>query len=79
MAHLLDTKTSTFLALLGNGHRFRVPPFQRDYAWEEEQWEDLWADLNELRAAAGRPGSAEKHYMGSIVLDEFLGRRVENH
>lgn len=69
MAHLLDTKTSTFLALLGNGHRFRVPPFQRDYAWEEEQWEDLWADLNELRAAAGRPGSAEKHYMGSIVLE----------
>ncbi|HUX20652.1 MAG TPA: DUF262 domain-containing HNH endonuclease family protein [Spirochaetia bacterium] len=59
---LLNTRTSTFLDLLGNGKRFKVPAYQRDYSWEEEQWEDLWNDILELR------GDDDSHYMGALVL-----------
>jgi hypothetical protein len=62
--NLLGTATTTFQKLIGNGRLLRVPPFQRDYAWQEEQWDDLWRDLTELR---NRPDG--RHYMGSLVLE----------
>ena len=66
---LLDTRTSTFMELLGNGRRFKVPPFQRDYSWSEEQWEDLWNDILALRSAAD-----DRHYMGALVVEPVSDR-----
>ncbi|MBF0172513.1 MAG: DUF262 domain-containing protein [Magnetococcales bacterium] len=69
---LLETRTATLLDLLGNGKVYRVPPFQRDYSWKDEQWEDLWNDIIDIH------GRAEAyHYMGALVLEgqtdrEFL-------
>jgi uncharacterized protein with ParB-like and HNH nuclease domain len=61
--HLLDTRTSNFSDLIGNGKIYRVPTFQRDYSWREENWEDLWQDIQMLYE---NPDSS--HYMGAIVL-----------
>jgi hypothetical protein len=61
---LLNTSTATYLELIGNGRRYVVPPYQRDYSWDEEQWEDLWIDLTDM---AGRPD--ETHYMGALVVE----------
>lgn len=47
-SNLLKTTDVTFQELIGNGKKYRAPLFQRDYSWEEEQWEDLWNDINEL-------------------------------
>lgn len=63
-ANLLDTKTINFIELIGNGKAFEVPPFQRDYSWSEEQWEDLWNDIQSLRSDPD-----EQHYMGSLVVE----------
>jgi hypothetical protein len=41
---------------------FRVPDYQRGYAWEEQHWEDFLDDLELL------PDSKE-HYTGTLVLD----------
>lgn len=60
--NLLDTTTTTFGALMGNGKRYKVPDFQRDYSWKEEHWEELWLDIKSLSR------NTEIHYMGSIVL-----------
>ena len=70
--NLLNTRTTNFLELVGNGKIYRVPPYQRDYSWEEEQWEDLWNDIVELREK-----SDDRHYMGALVVEgksdrEFL-------
>ena len=70
--NLLNTRTTNLLELVGNGRIYRVPPYQRDYSWEEEQWEDLWNDILDLR---GRPD--DRHYMGALVVEgksdrEFL-------
>jgi hypothetical protein len=60
-SNLLYTSTSNLGALLGNGKVYRVPNFQRDYSWKEDEWEDLWNDI------LGLDGE-QVHYMGYIVL-----------
>ena len=47
--NVLNTATVNFLELIGNGKTYRVPPYQRDYAWTEEAWEDFWNDVLDLR------------------------------
>lgn len=71
-SNLLKTQDVTFLELIGNGKKYRVPSFQRDYAWEEEQWEDLWNDILELLSA---PGSF--HYMGALVVEATSDREFQ--
>ncbi|MCA3240900.1 MAG: DUF262 domain-containing protein [Rubrivivax sp.] len=68
-SNLLSTSTFTLLELIGNGRSYQVPPYQRDYSWTEEQWEDLWLDLAEL---ADDPDAI--HYMGAIVVEERSDR-----
>ncbi|MGK7902377.1 MAG: DUF262 domain-containing protein [Hormoscilla sp.] len=61
--NLLDTRTASLGDLIGNSKIYRVPLFQRDYSWEEENWEDLWQDIEALYK---EPSTS--HYMGAIVL-----------
>lgn len=60
--NLLDTRTTSFGDLIGNGKLYKVPDFQRDYSWQEEHWEDLWQDILVLTE------NDSSHYMGAIVL-----------
>ena len=53
--------------------RFDVPLFQRAYSWEEENWGDLWGDVERiardiLRAENGEQVLQGKHFLGAIVL-----------
>ncbi len=61
-SNLLDTKTFSFNEIIGNGKIYKVPPYQRDYSWDEDNWEDLWNDILSIYK------NNESHYMGSIVL-----------
>ena len=67
--NLLKTNDVTFLDLIGNGKKYHVPAFQRDYSWEQEQWEDLWNDIEELTAATDG-----RHYMGALVVESTSDR-----
>ena len=69
---MLNATTTTYLGLIGNGKRYRVQPYQQDYSWTEEEWEDLWNDVVDLHR---EPDS--RHYMGAVVVEaesdrEFL-------
>ena len=60
------------MELIGNGRSYSVPPYQRDYSWSEEEWEDLWNDIAGLTS-----GVQDHHFMGSLVIQgksdrEFL-------
>ena len=61
--NVLNTAAVNYLELIANGKTYRVPPCQRDYAWTEEEWEDLWNDILDLRR---QPES--RHYMGALVV-----------
>ncbi len=51
--------------LIGNGKTFKIPPYQRDYSWSEENWEDLW---NDIIAMMSKP--LERHFMGTLFIQE---------
>ena len=59
-----NTTNATFRQLLANGLTYHVPPFQRDYSWTEDEWDDLWQDILGLFEEDGEPA----HYMGYLVL-----------
>ncbi len=60
---LMEPSNQSFQELFSNGVKYTVPRFQRDYAWEQEQWEDLWVDIESLE-------EEHYHYMGYIVLQK---------
>lgn len=68
-ANLLDTRTVNYLELIGNGKYFSVPPYQRDYSWGTEEWDDLWADITEIRSTPDA-----RHYMGAVVVQADTDR-----
>ena len=59
-----NTRNDTYRKLMGNGLTYRIPRFQRDYSWTEEEWEDLWMDIQGVLDPGGEPA----HYMGYLVL-----------
>ena len=68
-----NTTNSTFRQLLGNGLNYRVPPFQRDYSWTEDEWDDLWHDLVGLF----EPDGELAHYLGYLVLQSSDSKRFD--
>jgi hypothetical protein len=59
-----NTKNDTYRKLMGNGLTYRIPRFQRDYSWGEDEWDDLWQDILGTIKDGGEPA----HYMGYLVL-----------
>ncbi|HIK46563.1 MAG TPA: DUF262 domain-containing protein [Leptolyngbyaceae cyanobacterium M65_K2018_010] len=68
-----NTTNATLRQLLGNGLTYHVPPFQRDYSWGEDEWDDLWQDITALFEADGEPA----HYMGYLVLQSSDSKRFD--
>ncbi len=67
-----NTANMTLRQLLGNGLTYHVPLFQRDYSWTQDEWEDLWQDIqNTLN------GSEPAHYMGYLVLQTQDQKRFD--
>lgn len=60
---LMEPKNENFNELIGGSNKYIVPRFQRDYAWDIDQWEDLWSDVTAL-------DDEGFHYMGYIVLQQ---------
>lgn len=50
------------LDTLFNSKLFRIPDYQRGYAWERRQWDDFWQDLNRL-------GDGRHHYTGQLTIE----------
>lgn len=59
-----NTSNQTLRQLLGNGLSYIVPRFQRDYSWTQDEWDDLWQDMQGTLSEYGEP----VHYMGYLVL-----------
>lgn len=68
-ANILNSREANYLEIIGNGKSYRVPPYQRDYSWSEEHWEDLWLDILELLK-----NREDRHYLGALVVEERSDR-----
>lgn len=62
MIGIQDSTTNHFGSLIRTGGKYIIPKFQRDYSWDNEQWDDLWQDIENMIAING------EHYMGYLVL-----------
>ena len=68
-----NTSNQTWRQLFGNGTTYSVPKFQRDYSWTEDQWDDLWQDIQDIMAVGSEPA----HYMGYLVLQSKNSKTFE--
>ncbi|SNR78542.1 Protein of unknown function [Puniceibacterium sediminis] len=72
-ATTFSTSNDTYKQLLAGGGVFQIPRFQRDYSWTEENWEDLWSDIDDLMQG----NDADAHYMGYLVLQPKPDRTLD--
>ena len=54
---------TTFRQLIEGTKQFIIPVFQRDYAWETANWQQLWNDISRVSTGSGDRG----HFIGSVV------------
>lgn len=57
----MDTQLQS-LSKIFTERLFRIPDYQRGYAWEEKQLRDFWNDINQLE-------SGKSHYTGVLTLE----------
>ncbi len=50
--------------LLRTGDTYVVPPYQRNYAWEEDQFSAYWSDISKTFL-----GDTREYFLGSIVIN----------
>ena len=55
-----------------NNRYYRIPDYQRGYAWSKVQLDDFWDDLNELE-------SGRIHYTGVLTLEDVTDSEKQNH
>jgi uncharacterized protein with ParB-like and HNH nuclease domain len=72
MKGIQNTSSKTYRQLMGNGLRYEIPKFQRDYTWEAEQWDDLWQDINALLS-----NEDNEHYLGYLVLQTINNKEFQ--
>ena len=48
---------------------FRIPDYQRGYAWEQRQLGELWDDISDIRH---EDGEYKKHYTGTIFVEKTV-------
>lgn len=66
----IDSKVRTINALFEN-NKFKVPFYQRDYAWKKDEIDDLWNDLMDVVE-----GYQDSHFFGQIVT--YSGEDVQD-
>ncbi len=70
--HKLEAHEVPLYKVFSSDYDFRIPDYQRPYAWQEEQAVQLLTDLDE---ALDR-GSEEPYFLGSVVLVKDMGTAV---
>lgn len=68
----MDAGIQTLSDLFASPVSYRIPVFQRPYAWtKERQWKPLWSDAKRIAEKLLAAKAGEKippHFMGAIVL-----------
>ena len=67
----MDANILTLKTLFGSAVSYRIPQFQRPYAWKkDDQWEPLWDDVCNVagKILERQDGKVPPHFMGAIVL-----------
>jgi hypothetical protein len=64
----MDAKDYLVNQVLGDGRRFMVPLYQRQYQWGEDRIIPFWEDVVAKADEATEGNSKFQHYMGALIL-----------
>ena len=64
ITQVIKATEQNLIAVFGDSYLFRIPPYQRPYAWTTEQVDELLDDL--LNAHKRDPKAP--YFLGSVVL-----------
>jgi len=64
----MDVAESTLKAILEGSKQYRVPLYQRPYAWKKANLRKLWDDISDL-VALRKANPEASHFTGTLVLD----------
>lgn len=64
MSSAISCQITSIGELLRSSGKLTVPPYQRNYAWEEENYSDLWEDILQTFN-----GTTDEYFLGSVVID----------
>lgn len=67
----LEAKNLPFSEIMSNGKSYLIPKFQRDYSWEDDQWSELWEDIEKMKE------NRIQHFMGYLVFQTTDGKAFE--
>ncbi len=73
----MEVQDSTILDVFSSGGKiqYRLPHFQREYAWEQRNWDMFFADVMALYDAEWHDlDDAPKHFLGTIVV-QYEGKQ----
>ena len=67
----VKSETIAVQQLFQDHHQSRVPFYQRTYVWDsrEDQWERLWADIQDKSDARVIGAQPAPHFLGAAVLE----------
>lgn len=64
----MDVAESTLKAILEGSKQYRVPLYQRPYAWKKANLRKLWDDITDL-VTLRKTNPEASHFTGTLVLD----------
>jgi hypothetical protein len=66
----MKSETITIQNIFQDRRQYCVPFYQRAYVWTlEDQWEQLWEDIQEKAESRLTDRKATPHFLGAVVLD----------
>ncbi len=64
MTTSISTRVTSLGSMLRGRETFIVPPYQRNYAWDERQYGGYWADISKTYR-----GATPEYFLGSVVVN----------
>jgi hypothetical protein len=68
MRHTIEASEKPILDIFCDKYLFRIPSYQRPYAWTTEQTSELLDDITTACGESGEVANASPYFLGSIVL-----------
>ena len=77
----MEVNIANLLTLFQGQVSYRIPQFQRPYAWREQvQWKPLWEDVEDIASTVlnnKSDGTIKPHFLGAIVLQRQKSKANE--
>lgn len=69
----LDTRSLNIAELLSDDRRFRIPEYQRPYAWRQVEIDQLFDDLVAAAGLDGNETAESDYFLGAMILQRDAG------